>query len=176
MYHQSSEIESKSDCFYHLCPTFILLTFQFAQVNPGFGHRLVGIIDLITLYFLSQTQKIAIIKAAIFAFGVTRMKADEINKYQKERDIPVLLESLHELFQEQGDTVTPMDLAERMEKKLRRHQSLFVVSCLYTTLGFVSRAKPGQSRRRYYIVPNLELLAERQAQFCKIETDESDKR
>ena len=31
-----------------------------------------------------------------------------------------------------GDTVTPTDLAERMEEKLRRHISLYVASYLYT--------------------------------------------
>ncbi len=33
------------------------------------------------------------------------MKAEDTNKYQKERDIPVILDSLQELFQERGDTV-----------------------------------------------------------------------
>jgi hypothetical protein len=66
------------------------------------------------------------------------MKAEDTNKYQKERDIPVLLDSLQELFQERGDTVTPTDLAQRMEEKLHRHISPMVASYLYTTLGFVS--------------------------------------
>jgi hypothetical protein len=103
------------------------------------------------------------------------MKAEYTNRYQKERDIPVLLDSLQELFQEHGDTVTPTDLAQRMEEKLHRHISPMFASYLYTTLGFVSRPRSNQMGRGYYIVPNQELLAERQAQFCKIETDESDK-
>ena len=41
----------------------------------------------------------------------------DANGYEpKERDIPVLLDSLQELFQEYGDQVTPTELAGRMEK------------------------------------------------------------
>ncbi|MGA9695735.1 MAG: hypothetical protein WBQ62_04920 [Dehalococcoidales bacterium] len=41
-------------------------------------------------------------------------------------------------------------------------------------LGFVVSAKSGQPGGRFYIVPNPELLAKRRAQFCKINTNESE--
>ena len=104
------------------------------------------------------------------------MKSKDANKYEpKERDIPVLLDSLHELFQEHGATVTPTDLAQRMEEKLHRHISPYVVSYIYTTLGFVSSPRSKYQGRGYYIVRNLELLAEKRAQFCKIDIHLSDK-
>jgi hypothetical protein len=104
------------------------------------------------------------------------MKSKDANKYEpKERDIPVLLDSLQELFQEHGDTVTPTDLAQRMEAKLHRHISPYVVSYIYTTLGFVSSPRSKYQGRGYYIVRNLELLAEKRAQFCKIDIHLSDK-
>jgi hypothetical protein len=100
------------------------------------------------------------------------MKSKDANRCEpKERDIPVLLDSL----QEHGDTVTPTDLAERMEEKLHRHISPYVASYLYTTLGFVSSPRSKYRGRGYYIVPNLELLAEKRAQFCQSNTDECDK-
>lgn len=93
------------------------------------------------------------------------MKSKDSSKYPKERDIPVLLDSLQELFQERGDAVTPTDVAERMGQKLHRHISTYIAGYL-TTLGFVSRARKGQTGRpRYFIVPNPELLAEKRAQF-----------
>ena len=104
------------------------------------------------------------------------MKSKDANRYEpKERDIPVLLDSLQELFQEHGDVVTPTDLAERMEEKLRRHISPYVASYLYTTLEFVSSPRSKYPGRGYYIVRNLELLAEKRAQFCKIDIHSSDK-
>jgi hypothetical protein len=92
------------------------------------------------------------------------MNPKDTNKYQKELEYSALLDSLQELFQERGE-VTATDIAERMEQKLHRHVSTYAAGYLYTTLGFVARAKSGQTR--YYIVPNLELLEERRAQFCK---------
>ena len=103
------------------------------------------------------------------------MKAKDTSKYPKERYIPVLLDSLQELFQEHGDRVTPTALAERMGQKLHRHISPFVAAYLYTTLGFVSSPRSNHMGRGYYIVPNPELLAERRAQFCKVNIDKSDK-
>ena len=35
-------------------------------------------------------------------------------------DIPIILNSLQELFRERGDEVTPKQLAERMENKMHR--------------------------------------------------------
>jgi hypothetical protein len=104
------------------------------------------------------------------------MKSKDANGYEpKERDIPVLLDSLQELFQEHGDTVTPTLLAERMEEKLHRHISPYVVSYLYTTLGFVSSPRSKYQGRGYYVVPNPKLLAEKRAQFCQSNNNESDK-
>jgi len=106
---------------------------------------------------------------------VAKMIPDANGYEPKERDIPVLLDSLQELFQEYGDKVTPTELAERMEKKLRRHISPYVTAYLYTTLGFVSSPRSHYTGRGYYIVPNLKLLAEKRAQFCKTDNNESDK-
>ncbi len=104
------------------------------------------------------------------------MNSKDASGYEpKERDIPVLLDSLQELFQEHGDTVTPTLLAKRMEQKLHRHVSPYVASYLYTTLGFVSSPRSGCMGRGYFIAPNLKLLAEKRAQFCKIDNNESDK-
>jgi len=77
------------------------------------------------------------------------LKSKDTSKYPKER----------------GDAVTPTDVAERMGQKLHRHISTYIAGYL-TTLGFVSRARKGQTGRpRYFIVPNPELLAEKRAQF-----------
>jgi hypothetical protein len=81
-------------------------------------------------------------------------------------DIPVMLDSLQELFNEYGDTVTPTLLVKRMERKLHRHVSMHVVAYQYTSLGFVTKRIPGTSSH-YSIIPNHELLAEKQAQYCK---------
>ena len=102
------------------------------------------------------------------------MNPEDTNKYQKELEYSALLDSLQELFQEQSD-VTATDVAERMEQKLHRHVSRYVAGYLYTTLGFVARAKAGQTPSRFFIVPNPELLAERRAQFCKQNTIDSNK-
>ena len=76
-----------------------------------------------------------------------------------------MLESLKELFQEYGDTVTPTLLEERMEQKLHRHLRMHVIAHLYTSLGFVTKRAKGQSN--YFIIPNHELLEEKRAQFCE---------
>jgi hypothetical protein len=116
-----------------------------------------------------------VLKPPAFSLRVDNMKAKDTSKYPKERYIPVLLDSLQELFQEHGDRVTPTALAERMEQKLHRHISPFVAAYLYTTLGFVSSPRSNHMGRGYYIVRNPELLAERRAQFCKVNIDKSDK-
>jgi hypothetical protein len=103
------------------------------------------------------------------------MKSNANGYEPKERDIPVLLDSLQELFQEHGDTVTPTLLAERMEEKLYRHISPMIAFYLYTTPGFVSSPRSYYTGRGYFIVPNLKLLAERRAQFCQRNTNKSDK-
>ena len=73
-------------------------------------------------------------------------------------DIPVMLDCLHELFEEYGDAVTPTLLVERMETKLHRHVRMHVVAHQYTSLGFVTKRLNAQ--QKYNIIPNLELLAE----------------
>ena len=88
-----------------------------------------------------------------------------------------MLESLHELLQEWGDEVTATLIAERMEKKLHRHVHYRLASHLYILLGF--ETKKGQrlaDNGKYYVVPNLELLAEKRAQFCGVEISGSYKR
>ena len=53
-------------------------------------------------------------------------------------DIPIMLDSLHELFQECEDNVTPTHLRERMEQKLSKHINLYDVAYLCTYLGQMS--------------------------------------
>ena len=81
-------------------------------------------------------------------------------------DIPVMLDCLQELFNEYGDSVTPTLLVERMERKLHRHVRMYVIAHQYTSLGFVTKRFSAQ--QKYCIIPNLELLAEIRAQFCKV--------
>ena len=82
-------------------------------------------------------------------------------------DIPVMLDCLQELFNEYGDAVTPTLLVERMEGKLNRHVQMHVVAYQYTSLGFVTKRL--NAKQKYSIIPNLELLAERRDQFCKVQ-------
>jgi hypothetical protein len=83
-------------------------------------------------------------------------------------DIAVILDSLQELFRERGDTVTPKQLAERMENKMHRHIHYTYATYLCTLLGFVTRngIKAGD-KDSHYIVFDLELLAQRRAQYCE---------
>jgi hypothetical protein len=83
-------------------------------------------------------------------------------------DIPAMLDSLQELFQEHGDTVTPTLLVSRMEQKLHRRLHMHMVAYLYRSLGFVTKRIEGHCNS-YYIIPNLELLAEKRAQFCNVD-------
>jgi hypothetical protein len=85
-------------------------------------------------------------------------------KTEKE-DIPVMLDSLQELFDEYGDAVTPTLLVERMGRKLHRQVRMHVVAHQYTSLGFVTKRL--NAKQKYSIIPNLELLAEIRAQFGK---------
>jgi len=83
----------------------------------------------------------------------------------KSEDIPVMLDSLQELFIEYGDAVTPTLLAERMERKLHRQVRMHVVAYQYTSLGFVTKRLNAQ--QKYCIITNLELLTEKRAQFSR---------
>jgi hypothetical protein len=85
----------------------------------------------------------------------------------EKKDIPVMLDSLQELFNEYGDAVTPTLLKERMEQKLHRQMRMHVVAYQYTSLGFVTKRL--NARQKYSIIPNLELLTEKRAQFCKVQ-------
>jgi hypothetical protein len=75
----------------------------------------------------------------------------------EKEDIPVMLDCLQELFNEYGEAVTPTLLVERMH----------VVAHQYTSLGFVTKRL--NAKQKYSIIPNLELLAERRDQFCKVQ-------
>lgn len=83
-------------------------------------------------------------------------------------DIPIMLDSLQELFQECEDIVTPKRLMRRMEQKLRKRTNLYTIAYIYTTLGFVTR-RGTRGTQSYYIIPDTELLAEKRSQFCKVE-------
>jgi hypothetical protein len=85
----------------------------------------------------------------------------------EQEDIPVMLDCLQELFNEYGDAVTPTLLVERMEIKLHRHVRMHVVAHQYTSLGFVTKRL--NAEKKYHIIPNMELLAERRDQFCKVQ-------
>ena len=84
----------------------------------------------------------------------------------EKEDIPVMLDSLQELFNEYGEAVTPTLLVERMETKLHRQMPMHVVAHQYTSLGFVTKRL--NAKQKYSIIPNLELLAEIRAQFCNV--------
>ena len=77
-----------------------------------------------------------------------------------------MLDCLQELFSEYGDAVTPTLVVERMETKLHRRVPMHVVVHEYTSLGFVT--KRSIPKQKYTIIPNLELLAEMRAKFCKV--------
>lgn len=92
---------------------------------------------------------------------------NSINQMNTEKeDIPVMLDCLQDLFNEFGDAVTPTLLVERMEQKLHRQLRMHVVAHEYTSLGFVT--KRSDAKRKYTIIPNLNLLTELRAQFGKI--------
>ena len=84
-------------------------------------------------------------------------------------DIAVILDSLQELFRERGETVTPKQVAKRMENKMQRHVHYTYATYLCTLLGFVTRngIEAGDKDSRY-IVFDPELLAQKRAQYCDI--------
>ena len=84
-------------------------------------------------------------------------------------DIAVILDSLQELFHERGETVTPKQLAERMENKMHGHVHYTYATYLCTLLGFVTRdgIEAGDKNSRY-IVFDPEPLAQKRAQYCDI--------
>ena len=94
-------------------------------------------------------------------------------KTEKE-DIPVMLDCLQELFNEYGDAVSPTLLVERMERKLHRHVRMHVVAHQYTSLGFITKRFDAQ--QKYCIIPNPELLAEKRAQFGRVDNNDNRKK
>jgi hypothetical protein len=84
-------------------------------------------------------------------------------------DFAVILDSLQELFRERGDSVTPKQLAERMEHKLNRSVHYTHATYLCTLLGFVTRQgnKPGD-KNNHYVVFDAALLAQKRSQYCRI--------
>jgi hypothetical protein len=86
-----------------------------------------------------------------------------------EEDTAVMLDSLYELFQEQGDKVTATLLAERMESKLNRHIHYHRAAYLYRLLGFYSRCG---KESKYFVIPDFDLLARLRMKYCKIDAKE----
>lgn len=85
-----------------------------------------------------------------------------------------MLDSLYELFQEHGDKVTATLIAARMERKLHRHIHHHRAAYLYRLMGFNAiRGNRYSDNSKYYVVPDLELLAEKRAQFCKLSKDKN---
>ena len=94
------------------------------------------------------------------------LKTDDRSKFRaKKEDIITLLDALQELFEEQGEKVSPKQVAERMGQKLHKNIPLHIVADITVSLGFITTrgTKHGETS---YIIPNPELLAERSAQFC----------
>jgi hypothetical protein len=83
-------------------------------------------------------------------------------------DLTAVLDSLQELFQENPDAVTPKFLAARMERKLQRHIHYTYATYLCSVLGFTTRKGIvfGKKDTRY-VVFDLELLAQKRAQYCE---------
>jgi hypothetical protein len=99
----------------------------------------------------------------------------EANLYFDE-DITAMLDSLQELFQERGDKVTATLIAERMQQKLRRHIHHHRAAYLYRLLGFESRTGNRLTdNSKCYVIPNLQLLAEKRAQFCRVNVSDKKK-
>jgi len=91
-----------------------------------------------------------------------------------EEDIAAMLDSLQELFRECGNKVTATLIAERMERKLHRHVHHHRAAYLYRLMGFNAiRGNGHPDKSKYYVVPDLELLAEKQAQFLKLSKDKN---
>jgi hypothetical protein len=95
------------------------------------------------------------------------LRINDKDRYRgKEIYVEAVLDVLEELFQEYGDKVTPKKVADRLEQKLRKQIPLHRVTLTYTYLGFLTRKEINRDER--YLIPNLELLAEKRNQFCKI--------
>jgi hypothetical protein len=105
-----------------------------------------------------------------FSIGAKILKAN----LHFDEDVAAMLDSLHELFQEQRNDVTATLVAEMMERKLHRHVHHHRAAYLYRLMGFDAIRGNGHSdKSKYYVVPDLELLAEKRAQFCKLSKDKN---
>jgi hypothetical protein len=87
----------------------------------------------------------------------------------QEGDFAVILDSLQELFRERGDSVTPKQLAERMEHKLNRSVHYTHATYLCTLLGLVTRqGNKAGDKNNHYVVFDADLLAQKRAQYCRV--------
>ena len=87
----------------------------------------------------------------------------------KSNEVPVLLDSLQELFNELGDRVAPNDVAVRMSKKLNYTISLPQVAILMREAGFYCvSAKKCNGQMRRFIYRDLELLAKLQSESSQM--------
>ena len=81
-------------------------------------------------------------------------------------DIPVMVESLSELFQETDD-VSPKLLAARMSQKAGREISYFLASYLAREMGFCSkRGTKKKTRALTFLIPDKTLLEELTQRYC----------
>jgi hypothetical protein len=86
------------------------------------------------------------------------------------KDVSVMLDSLNELFSEQGDMVTPTDLAERMSQKLNRTIKYCHVGILLKQLGFLTLPpRKYKSRMQRFIYRDSVLLEKWEAESSQIE-------
>jgi len=87
----------------------------------------------------------------------------------KSREVPALLDSLQELFNELNDRVATADVAERMSQKLNRTISLPQVAILMREAGFYCvNAKKCDGQMRRFIYRDLELLAKLQSESSQM--------
>jgi hypothetical protein len=110
--------------------------------------------------------KVSSTKGFVISSGALNLKA---NLYFEE-DTAAMLDSLLELFQENGDKVTATLIAERMESKLHRHIHHHRAAYLYRLLGFYSTCGKGHDDgSKYYVIPDYDLLARCRVQYCNID-------
>jgi hypothetical protein len=98
-----------------------------------------------------------------------RKLSAEVIDLDKSREVPALLDSLQELFNELNDRVAPADVAERMSQKLNRTISLPQVAILMREAGFYCvSAKKCNGQMRRFIYRDLELLAKLQSESSQM--------
>ena len=98
-----------------------------------------------------------------------RKLSAEVIDLDKSREVPALLDSLQELFNELNDRVAPNDVAERMSQKLNYTISLPQVAILMREAGFYCvSAKKCNGQMRRFIFKDLELLAKLQSESSQM--------